>query len=318
MKPVLIFIAALSMLACKSGFAPKNPGEMHYNTFTKTQHHFKSKDGDIAYIDKGQGPVILLLHGVPTSSWLYRHMIDTLVAGGYRVIAPDMLGFGNSDSPKKYELYHPDQHAKRLIALMDHLNIAHWSHVFHDAGGLWTWELMKIAPERVDKLIVLNTIIYPPGFQPPIRFKKGFFARITMSLYSNGVTTNSMLKALFNEGLMENNLTKADYQGYKKPLLRGQTDGMYNFFSSTCNNLPDYSETIKQIDKPVILIWGKHDKFLVIEKMREDVLRDLKIDENNVHMLEAKHFIQEEKPNEINQLILDFMKFPSQNTTTAK
>lgn len=308
MKPVLVLLAALTMLSCKSGFAPKKPGEMHYNTFTKLQHHFKSEDGDIAYLDKGKGPVLVLLHGVPTSSWLYRHMIDSLAAGGYRVIAPDMLGYGNSDSPKTYELYHPQEHAKRLVALMDYLKIQHWTQVFHDAGGLWTWELMKIAPERVDKLVVLNTIIYPTGFQPPIRFKKGFFARLAMSLYSNGVTTNTMLKALFKDGLMENNLTRADYEGYKKPLLRGQTDGMYNFFSSTCNNLPDYSDTIKQIDKPVMLIWGKYDKFLVIDKMREDVIRDLKIEDENIHMLEAKHFIQEEKPNEINQLILDFMK----------
>lgn len=308
MKPVLLLAVLFLTLSCKSGFAPKKPGEMHYNTFTKSQYKFDTPDGTLAYIDKGSGPAILLLHGVPTSSWLYRHMIDSLVAGGYRVIAPDMLGYGNSDSPKKYELYHPDQHAKRLVALMDHLKIQHWTQVFHDAGGLWTWELMKIAPEKVDKLIVLNTIIYPPGFQPPIRFKKGFFARLAMSLYSNGITTDTMLRALFKDGLMENNLTKADYEGYKKPLLRGQTDGMYNFFSSTCNNLPDYSETIKEIDKPVMLIWGKYDKFLVIDEMREDVMKDLKVKEENIHMLEAKHFIQEEKPAEISRLILEFMQ----------
>lgn len=309
MKRHFIYVILILVFAsCKSGYGPKIPDEMTYKQFTQIQHFFESEDGKIAYIDKGKGPVIVLLHGVPTSSWLYRKMIDSIVEAGYRIIAPDMLGFGNSDSPAGYDLYHPNEHAKRLLALMDHLNVPLWTQVFHDAGGLWTWELMKVAPERIDNLIVLNTIIYPSGFQPPIRFKRGFFAKLAMSLYSNGITTDKMLTALFNDGLMENNMTKVSYEGYKKPLLRGQTNAMYNFFSSTCNNLPDYSETIKQIEKPTLLIWGKYDKFLVIEEMREQVIKDLKIEPKNVHMLEAKHFIQEEKPEAINELILDFLK----------
>ncbi len=308
MKSVFIsFLGVLLLASCKSGFAPKIPGETTYKEFSKAQKSHKTKDGKIAYVDKGSGPVLLLLHGVPTSSWLYRNMIDELVAGGYRVIVPDMLGFGNSDSPKGYDLYHPEAHAQRLIALMDHLKIDHWTQVFHDAGGLWTWELMKVAPERVDKLVILNTIIYPPGFQPPIRFKRGFFAKLAMSLYSNGISTDVMLKQLFKDGLMENNLTKVSYQGYKKPLLAGQTKAMYTFFSSTCNNLPDYSDIIRTIDKPIMLVWGKYDKFLVIENMRDEVIKDLHIQPENVHMLEAKHFIQEEKPREIDRLILGFV-----------
>lgn len=308
MKAIIISLLGILLLgSCKSSFAPKIAGETTYKEFTKTQKKFKTIDGKIAYVDKGSGPVLLLLHGVPTSSWLYRNMVDELVAGGYRVIVPDMLGFGKSDSPKGYDLYHPEAHAQRLIALMDHLKIDRWTQVFHDAGGLWTWELMKVAPERIDKLIILNTIIYPKGFQPPIRFKRGFFAKFVMSLYSNGISTDAMLKQLFKDGLLEKKLTKVSYQGYKKPLLAGQTKAMYTFFSSTCNNLPDYSDVIQAIDKPILLIWGKYDEFLVIENMREEVIKDLNIKPENVHMLEAKHFIQEEKPKEINRLILEFV-----------
>jgi len=310
MKPVFAFslLGILFLISCKSGFAPKTEGELTYKEFTKSQKSFRSKDGKMAYIDRGHGSVLLLLHGVPTSSWLYRNMIDELVAGGYRVIVPDMLGFGNSDSPKGYDLYHPEAHAQRLIALMDHLKIEHWTQVFHDAGGLWTWELMKAAPNRVDKLLILNTIIYPTGFHPPIRFKRGFFAKLAMSLYSNGISTDVMLKQLFKDGLMENNLTKVSYQGYKKPLLAGQTKAMYTFFSSTCNNLPDYSGIIREINKPIMLIWGKYDKFLVIDNMREEVVSDLHIQPENIHMLDAKHFIQEENPREIDRLILEFIR----------
>jgi len=115
-----------------------------YTDFRKSQEAFVSEDGDMKYIDRGKGEVVVLLHGVPTSGWLYRKMIDSLVDKGYRVIVPDMLGFGSSDSPKGYDLYTPEAHSKRLLALMDSLEIKNWNHVFHDAGGLWTWELFKL------------------------------------------------------------------------------------------------------------------------------------------------------------------------------
>lgn len=279
---------------------------MNYLDFRAQHSFFNSSDGKIAYIDKGKGAVLVLLHGIPTSSWLYRKMIDEL-AQSYRVIVPDMLGFGNSDSPKGYEIYNPDQHAKRFLELMDHLNIQQWSHVLHDAGGLWTWELFKITPDRIQKLIILNTVLFKEGFHPPIRLKKGWITRCIMAMYSNGISTNAMLKGLFSSGLVDNNLTKETLKGYKKPMLEGKTKAMYNFFSKTCQDLPDYSAVFSNITVPILLIWGKHDSFLVLEDMKEKALENFSISKENIHLLEAKHFIQEEKPNEINQLILNFL-----------
>jgi len=279
----------------------------NYTQFRKQQHSFNSSDGVIKYIDQGIGNVILLLHGVPTSGWLYRKMIDEL-ATNHRVIAPDMLGFGSSDSPSGYDIYEPAEHAKRLLGLMDNLEIKNWSHVFHDAGGLWTWELIKAAPNRISNLVILNTIIYKEGFNPPIKLKKGLLTQFIMSLYSNGISTNTMLKGLFNGGLMENNLTKEELEGYKKPLLEGRTKSLYHFFSKTCQELPNYEAIIKNSDMPKLLIWGKHDSFLVFDKMKEKVISDLELEKSNIHILEAKHFIQEEQPQTINSLILDFLK----------
>ncbi len=280
---------------------------MTYSQFRNEQQSFLSTHGALKYIEKGKGDVIVLLHGVPTSGWLYRKMIDTL-AITHRVIVPDMLGFGSSDSPKGYDIYEPKEHAKRLLALMDALKIAQWNHVFHDAGGLWTWELLKLAPQRVKNLVILNTIIYESGFKPPIRFTKGFIARCIMALYSNGISTNAMLKGLFKSGLVDDDIMdKEAIEGYKKPLLEGKTKAMYQFFSNTCNLLPNYSKVIKSLEMPKLLIWGKHDEFLVLEKMKEQVINDLKLDSKNIHEIEAKHFIQEEQPDQITNLIGDFL-----------
>jgi len=91
-------------------------------------------------------------------------------------------------------------------------------------------------------------------------------------------------------------------------LLEGKTKAMYHFFSNTCNHLPDHSEVINNLNMPKLLIWGKHDSFLIYDKMKEKVISSLNIKTENIHLIEAKHFIQEEQPNEISALILDFLK----------
>jgi pimeloyl-ACP methyl ester carboxylesterase len=284
----------------------EKPNQMTYSNFRTSQKSFNSKDGIMKYIDKGQGDVILLLHGVPTSSWLYRKMIDDL-AKNHRVIAPDMLGFGNSDSPNGYDVYSEENHAVRLLELMTSLNIENWTHVMHDAGGLWTWELIKKDASRINKLVMLNTVVYEEGFKPPIRFNEGITAKVAMWAYRNGITTNMMLNGLFKAGLTKNNLNKLDVEGYKTPLREGKTRAMYYFFSQTCNTLPVYESILKELDLPVLVIWGKADDFLKWEPQKERVIQDLNIPAENIHLIDAKHFIQEEKPEEISKLILDFI-----------
>lgn len=278
-----------------------------YEEFRSTQKSFDSTDGEIKYVDKGEGSVILLLHGVPSSGWLYRRMIDGLVKEGHRVIAPDMLGFGSSDSPDGYNIYSGKNHADRLLALMDHLNINSWTHVMHDAGGLWTWELISHSTDKIDNLIILNSVIYEDGFHPPMRMKPGIFAKIAMWGYNNGITTKTLLNKLFDMGLNEDNLTKADVEGYKKPLLENKTKAMYYFFTQTCNALPEYSTVLQNLDVPVAVIWGQNDEMLQWKPQSDQVIKDLRIKNKNIHLLDATHFIQEEKPDEINEIIINFL-----------
>tara|TARA_R110000772_G_scaffold21039_9_gene58191 strand:- start:136 stop:978 length:843 start_codon:yes stop_codon:yes gene_type:complete len=279
---------------------------MIYKNFRNSQKTFQSVDGALKYMDVGSGEVVLLLHGVPTSGWLYRKMIDDL-AKNNRIIVPDMLGYGSSDSPKGYEIYSEDRHAQRLLDLMDFLTISNWTHVMHDAGGLWTWTLFRKQPERIKRLVILNTIIYKQGFKPPMRFSKGIIAQIFMWSYRSGITTNLMLKGLFKSGMTNNNLSETDIEGYRKPLLEGKTNGIYYFFTQTCNLLPNFHSTIQKIDIPVQVIWGQNDTFLKWDPQKEEVMADLKITADKIHLLDAKHFIQEEKPSEIVQLILKFI-----------
>jgi haloalkane dehalogenase len=131
--------------------------------------YFSAEGGKIAYVDAGSpaGIPILLLHGMPTSSWLYRYVIDELSEKGYRVIAPDALGFGNSEKPRELALYKLDKQAVRIKALMENLGIASWTQVCHDLGGPWTFEMLIKYPDSINKLVILNTSAYLEGFHPP-------------------------------------------------------------------------------------------------------------------------------------------------------
>ncbi|MEH6537660.1 MAG: alpha/beta hydrolase [Psychroserpens sp.] len=281
---------------------------MTYSEFKAKQQFLELPEGKLAFIDEGQGEPIMLLHGVPTSGWLYRHIFPELAEKGYRVIVPDMFGFGSSDSPKGYDQYHEKLQAERLLKLMTHLKIDQWTHMFHDAGGLWTWELLQLKPNAIKQLVILNTIILKSGFTPPMRFGNNFITKFVMSMYASKLTNGMLMKGLFKSGLLNNNLSEKDIEGYKTPLLQGKVKGMYYFFSKTCNNLPDYSSLLPTLKKPVLVIWGKHDDFLKWEPQKDQVKEALQIKDYNIHRIEGKHFIQEEIPEEIITLTHQFIQ----------
>ena len=306
LKLLSYLLLGLFFTQCKPYQVATKPNEMKYSEFTAQQKFWDSPEGKIAYIDKGDGKPLLLLHGVPTSGWLYRKMIDPLVAQGYRVIVPDMLGFGNSDSPKGYDIYDKKAHANRIWGLMKHLEIDKWSHVMHDAGGLWTWEMLKVDPDKIDKITILNTIIYKEGFEPPVTMKKGFFAKIPMWAYRN--MSGMMIGKLFKNGTNNHDMSKAEIEGYTTPLKQGKTKALYKFFTTNTKSIPDYSTVLQNIDISVQIVWGTDDKILLWNTQNERVIKDLKIDQVNIHLLNKNHFLQEEATENLIELIADFSK----------
>ncbi len=306
---LLPFMLVLLMVSgCETVKHTNKKEALTYAEFRETQKSFISSDGKISYIDQGESDkVILLLHGIPSSSWLYRKMIGGLVDQGYRVIAPDMLGFGNSDNPDGYDIYAPEQHAKRILELMSTLNIDTWTHVMHDAGGVWTWALVEQAPDKFDNLIILNTIVLKEGFNPPVRMKKGPTAKLAMSLYTERATSTPLLNELFKDALKTRQLTEESFEAFQTPLLEGKVKGMYQFFTNTCNSLPSFEPTLAKVTAPVAVVWGSDDGILQWEPQSERVMSILNIKPQDVHVIDAAHFIQEEAPEVVNSHIIEFL-----------
>ena len=114
------------------------------------------------YVEQGEGNPILLLHGEPDWSYLYRKMIPRL-AGAFRVIAPDYLGFGRSDKPTDIGWYTYDRHTGSIRALVEQLGIDGITVVVQDWGGPIGLRVAAELPDRVARLVVLNTGLFVPG-----------------------------------------------------------------------------------------------------------------------------------------------------------
>jgi haloalkane dehalogenase len=124
------------------------------------------------YLDEGakDAPVALCLHGQPTWSYLYRKMIPGLVSAGYRVLAPDMFGFGRSDKPVNDAVYTFDFHRESLIALIRALDLGRMTLVCQDWGGLLGLTIPMEMADRFEALLIMNTA-FATGDRP---LTKGF------------------------------------------------------------------------------------------------------------------------------------------------
>src|SRR5438477_1518830 len=106
-------------------------------------------------VDEGEGPPILLLHGEPTSSYLWRNVIPPLVANGYRAVAPDLIGFGRSDKPADVGWYSYDRHVESVVRLVEVLDLTGLTLVVHDWGGPIGLRVAGEHEARVDRLVML-------------------------------------------------------------------------------------------------------------------------------------------------------------------
>ena len=143
---------------------PDYPFEPHY-----LESEWQGHDLRMHYVDEGdsRAPMVLMLHGEPSWSFLYRKMIPVFVAAGFRAIAPDLIGFGRSDKPARIESYSYQNHVDWLRATLDSLTLDVKVHLFcQDWGGLLGLRIAGEQPGRFASITVANTFL-PTGDHLP-------------------------------------------------------------------------------------------------------------------------------------------------------
>jgi haloalkane dehalogenase len=130
--------------------------------------HYLDVDGlRMHFVDEGpaDGPVALMVHGMPTWSYLYRHIISEMSAAGYRCIAPDHIGFGRSDKVTVPEWYDIARHSANLTRLIDALDLRDITVFVQDWGGPTGLAQVASMPERFERLVIMNTWLHHEGYE---------------------------------------------------------------------------------------------------------------------------------------------------------
>jgi haloalkane dehalogenase len=256
----------------------------------------------IAYRELGSGPPVLLLHGWPTSSYLWREVMLP-IAERNRVLAIDLPGFGGSDKPRGarygFELFE-----RTIDGFLDALAVEEVGLAVHDLGGPIGLHWTVHRPERVTRLALLNTLVYPEFSEAVLEFVK---ACSTPELREQ-LTSPAGLEAAMKLGLAnEANLTDEVLAAVREPF---QTEEARRALADAGIGLEpegfvEIARLLPSLRMPVRVIYGEQDRILpdVGETMTR-VKQDLP--QAEVTALPCGHFLQEEAPDEVGALLAQF------------
>ena len=312
--PGILLVAALS--SSNLSFANNAPTKVNYNvnSVTKTLHKTINIDGvKVFYREAGRvdAPTILLLHGFPTSSHMFRNLIPAL-ADKYHLIAPDYPGFGNSEQPAmdKFD-YTFDNMAVVMGKLINKLGVKKYSLYLMDYGAPIGFRLASKNPERINSLIVQNGNAYKEGlkdFWIPIRKYWNDRSDENATALAAFIAPDGV-KWQYTHGVRnENTISPDNWNVDLRHLTRdGNASIQLAMFYDYQNNVPYYPEWqayFRKHQPPTLIVWGKND-YIFPADGAFPYKRDLKNVEFN--LLDTGHFALEEDGQIIATKIREFL-----------
>ena len=256
-------------------------------------------------------PTVLLLHGFPTSSFMYRDLIPVL-ANRYHVIAPDMPGFGLTEAPEqgKYA-YTFDQLAKTMEEFTEALGLRRYALQVFDYGAPVGWRLAAGHPERITALISQNGNAYEEGLADgwiPIRKYWADPSTANREAVRHFVSPEA-IKWQYTYGVKDLSLVAPDTYLLDAALTArpGNVDIQLDLFLDYASNLtmyPQFQAYFRRHRPPILAVWGRNDPFFLnagAEAFRRDV------PEAEVRFFDTGHFALETHVNDIGPVIVDFL-----------
>jgi pimeloyl-ACP methyl ester carboxylesterase len=284
----------------------------------KAEYPFQSKyyeinNQSLHYIDEGKGDVLLFIHGTPSWSFDFRHIIKKLKATN-RCIAIDHIGFGLSDKPENYD-YSTINHSHTLEKFVDDNQLNDITLVLHDFGGPIGFNFALNHPEKIKNIIIINSWMWSSEMEPEFKkLKKILKSPLLPFLYRY---LNFSPGFILPNSFGNIKITRKIHRQYLKPFGSSkERNGTIAFANSLLNDqgwfesLWQKKNTIQ--DKPVLLIWGMMDK-VIQPKFLEKFVSGFP--DAIVHKLTTcGHFPQEEEPEQVNEAIKSFLEIMENDT----
>jgi haloalkane dehalogenase len=262
------------------------------------------------YVDEGNssGKVILLMHGEPTWSYLYRNIIPVLASQGYRVIAPDLIGFGKSDKPSELTDYSYKNHVDWIAKFIQTIDLQNITLFCQDWGGLIGLRVAAENPDLFAGIIASNTGL-PTGDQAPNdAFKQWQIFSQTVPVFPTGMIVN---------GGCVNKLSADEIAAYDAPFPEEKYKAGARIFPKLVPSTPDDPasadnrkvwQTFMTWQKPFLTCFSDSDP---ITKGADAVFQKLipgTEEQEHTTITAGGHFVQEDQPEQIAQIILEFMR----------
>jgi pimeloyl-ACP methyl ester carboxylesterase len=258
------------------------------------------------YIDEGEGEIVLFVHGTPSWSFEYRHVIRELKAH-YRCIAIDHIGFGLSDKPENYN-YSTQNHSETLKCFILEKQFDNITLVVHDFGGPIGLNFAIQYPDKIKHLVILNSWLWSSRSDPDfIKLSRILKSPFMPFLYTYlNFSPNYILPKSFGEI----KLSKRIKRHYSKPFAtKTQRNGALAFTRSLLHDQEWFEELWMKrsviSNKPTLLIWGMKDPVIkphFLEKFESGFTNSV-----TIKLMGSGHFPQEEQPDIVIRAMYDFL-----------
>jgi pimeloyl-ACP methyl ester carboxylesterase len=282
---------------------------------------------EVAESGPADGPLVLLLHGFPELGFSWRHQVPALAAAGYRVMVPDMRGFGGSDAPEAVEAYSMSSLTKDVVGLIEHAGESQAIVIGHDWGADVAWKTAWMHPERVKAVGGLSVPFVPRAPAQPIPIMRrhlgeGFYivwfqqqgppeAALAKDVRRT-LSTKRQWDPAWAENADENPstpsfMTDEELQVYVDAYERTGFRGGLNYYRNIDRS---WAETApfadRRIEQPAFFLTGSRDpvtKFMPAAAM-DGWVTDLRV---SLQIEGAGHWVNQERPDEVNAALLDWL-----------
>ena len=271
---------------------------------------FQSSEGKIHYIDEGSGPPLVFVHGNPSWSFEYRYLVSSLKSD-FRCIALDHLGFGLSDRSTNILDYHPREHARRFSALMKELRLNDITLVFSDWGGPISLDFARSNPEKVSRLIVMNSWSWPVNEDPHfLKFSSMMSSWIGQFLIKrfNFFVNQVMPRAAGRRGVFTKEVMNHYRKAQSDPIARCAGSVLPGYIVDATDWLDEiWTQRASFLDKPLLILWGLKD--IAFRTNELQVWRETFSHATTREFSDCGHFLAEESPEAVTLEIRNFLNF---------